>query len=351
MKLDSPEARSFAEMLSRYDPHVVLDLHTTNGTRHAYHLTYEAPLHPNTSPAILRLLRRDLLPSVTRSIKEKDGWDIYYYGNVPGSFPGWTAERGWYTSDHTARFNNNYVGLRNRIGILSECFAYLTFEDRIRTTKRFTEEVLGYVARRGQDIRKAAADADAEDIVGQELAVRAKLVRSPEPVEILLGDVAEEKNPYSGAVILRRLDVRRPEKMYEYGTYEAAETARVPRAYLVPPSLRRVVDRLEAHGVRFHRLEKDTSLSAESFRIESTSLSQREYQGHKERTISGVWVAEPKVIPAGTLIVPTAQATGRVIFLLLEPRSDDSLARWNLMDDVLEKAAVYPVLRTFHAIP
>ncbi|MGH7447605.1 MAG: M14 family zinc carboxypeptidase, partial [Longimicrobiales bacterium] len=40
MKLDSPEARSLAQMLARYDPHVGVDLHTTNGTRHAYHLTY-----------------------------------------------------------------------------------------------------------------------------------------------------------------------------------------------------------------------------------------------------------------------------------------------------------------------
>jgi hypothetical protein len=40
-----------------------------------------------------------------------------------------------------------------------------------------------------------------------------------------------------------------------------------------------------------------------------------------------------------------------VVFLLLEPRSDDSLALWNLMDDVLEKAKTYPVLRTSDPLP
>ena len=35
MKLDSPEARSFARLMTDYDPHVSMDLHTTNGTRHA----------------------------------------------------------------------------------------------------------------------------------------------------------------------------------------------------------------------------------------------------------------------------------------------------------------------------
>ena len=51
MKLESPEARAFARMLRDYDPHVLIDLHTTNGTHHGYHLTYAPPLHPNTGHA------------------------------------------------------------------------------------------------------------------------------------------------------------------------------------------------------------------------------------------------------------------------------------------------------------
>src|SRR5690606_30691147 len=47
MKLDSPEARSLVRLMNDYDPHVSVDLHATNGTFHAYHLTYSPPLHPN----------------------------------------------------------------------------------------------------------------------------------------------------------------------------------------------------------------------------------------------------------------------------------------------------------------
>ena len=35
MKLDSPEARAFVQMMNDYDPQVLMDLHATNGTRHA----------------------------------------------------------------------------------------------------------------------------------------------------------------------------------------------------------------------------------------------------------------------------------------------------------------------------
>ncbi|NNE70021.1 MAG: M14 family metallopeptidase, partial [Rhodothermales bacterium] len=125
MKLASPEARSLVGLMKSYDPHVLIDLHTTNGTRHGYHLTYSPPLNPNTAPAIDSLLRDRLLPDVTESVKERYGWDYYYYGNLP--FRG--GEPGWYTFDHRPRFNNNYVGLRNRVAILSEAYAYASYRD------------------------------------------------------------------------------------------------------------------------------------------------------------------------------------------------------------------------------
>jgi len=98
MKLASPEARAVVSLMRDYDPHVAVDLHTTNGTRHAYHLTYAPPLHPDTDPGIIELLRGDWLPSVTRTIKEKHGWDYYYYGNSGRSVPEGETPR-WATFD------------------------------------------------------------------------------------------------------------------------------------------------------------------------------------------------------------------------------------------------------------
>ena len=82
MKIESPEARSVARLFTEYDPHVAVDLHTTNGTQHGYHLTYSPPLHPNTPPAIDEFLRGGLLPHVTNEIRDKHGWEYYYYGNA-----------------------------------------------------------------------------------------------------------------------------------------------------------------------------------------------------------------------------------------------------------------------------
>ncbi|MGH7477858.1 MAG: M14 family metallopeptidase [Longimicrobiales bacterium] len=343
VKLDSPEARSLALLFRRYDPHVVIDLHTTNGTLHAYHLTYSPPLHPNTHPAITTLLRERWLPEVTRVIQEKYDWDVYYYGNVPEADE---AEPGWYTFDHRPRFNNNYVGLRNRFAILSEAYAYAPFRERILATLRFVEEILEFAHAHASEIRHTTELADSRAIGGQTLALRAVPERAAAPVEILLGDVARETNPFTGEPYLRRLDVRRTQRMPEYGTFRASEVDVVPQAYLVPPELEPIIERLEAHGVRMVRLARETALSVEQFRIDSIVVAERPFQGRHEHTLFGSYEALARTVPSGTAVVPTDQPLGRLIFQLLEPRSDDGFLSWDLLEGALDDARTYPILRT-----
>lgn len=343
MKLDSPEARSLVQLMNDYDPHVVIDLHTTNGTVHAYHLTYSPPLNPNTSSAITSLLREEWLPFVTKQIKEKYTWDFYHYGNLPET--GSKAERGWYTFDHRPRFSNNYIGLRNRIGILSEAYSYATFEERIQATLRFVEENIQYTYDHTSTIRNLIERIDDESIVGQKLAVRSKIAKSPVPVEILLGEVSEEANPFTGEVMWLRRDVRKPEQMSEFSTFQATELETAPKTYFVPPALKTVLGRLETHGIWTEELTGPRTIEVERFRIDSTQVADRPFQGHTERTLYGAYERVMQTLPPGTLIVPADQALGRLVFYLLEPRSDDGLVDWGLMDDVLKDVKHYPIVR------
>lgn len=347
MKLDAPEARSLVRMMTQYDPHVGIDLHTTNGTRHAYHLTYSPPLHPNTPESIDRYLRDDLFPAVTRAMYARHGWHIYHYGNVSVD-PG-TNERAWRTFDHRPRFNNNYIGLRNRVAILSEAYSYATFEDRERATFWFVEEILNHLHRTHDRVRRMVEEEDARSLVGGRLATRAEPLRTPGPVEILMGDVVEERNPFSGAIILRRADVVRPERMAEYIAFRPTETERVPAAYLVPPEVAPAIERLEAHGIPFRRLDAPRTLPVEVFHVDSTRAAERPFQDRHERTAWGAWRPAERTVPAGTVVVPSG-ALARLTFMLLEPRSDDGLVNWAILDRWVEGGREYPILRTFDEV-
>jgi hypothetical protein len=289
---------------------------------------------------VVALLRGSWLPEVTRKIRERYGWEFYYYGNVTQSPDG----QRWQTFDHRPRFNNNYFGLRNRVAILSEAYSYATFEERVRATYAFVEEVLDYaLANRGR-IEEAVARADREALPGRVLPTRADFARSyPDQVQILMGAVAEERNPYSGAVMLRRLDERRPTPMWEYGTFVPTDSARVPAAYYVPAQLGGIIDRLSAHGVRSERLTQARTEMVEAFVIDSTRATEQPFQGHRERTVFGSYRTVSRTLPAGTVVVDVAQPLGRLAFYLLEPRSDDGFLNWGLLDDAL--ADGYPITR------
>jgi len=351
MKLDSPEARAVVRLMNEYDPHVSMDLHTTNGTRHAYYLTYAPPLNQATDPAIISLLREEWLPWVTRTIKTKYDWDYYYYGNTGGGrgrAGGPPPERAWRSFDSRPRFNNNYIGLRNRIAVLSEAFAYASFKDRILATSRFIEENMNFVQANADKIRKVVEEADARPIVGTKLGLRSQLARGPE-VEILMGATTQEKHPKDGHTMELRTSDRKPERMVEYGTFEATESERVPSTYYIPANLTKAIEHLRAHGVRMTTLTKPVKVMVEEFQITGNTVAARTFEGHTERTLQGQWVAAERDLPAGTVQVDVRQPLGRLAFYLIEPRSDDGLVDWNILDEALgEGVKVFPIVRTRH---
>jgi hypothetical protein len=339
IKLETPEARSMVRLLNDYDPHVMIDLHTTNGSRHAYHLTYETPNNPAVDPAIVTQ-SADWLAAVSRAIKGADGWDFRSYGNVSGQPP----MRVWTTVEDLPRYTHNYWGMRNRFGILSETYSYLTFRDRVRTNIRFLEEVLGYAHAHAAALARATEAADEAPLVGTQLSIRSTLHRG-DAIEILMGDVIEEVNPYSGRTIRKRADVSKPEKMWDETTFESTDRERVPAAYFVPADQKAAVERLRAHGIVLEPLASPASVPVEEFVVATSTTTAQAFENHQERTVTGTWMAVDRAVPAGAFRVPMTQPLARLAFYLLEPRSNDGLVTWNVLDEAL-KSGRSPILRT-----
>jgi hypothetical protein len=400
--------------MTAYDPHVAIDINTTDGNSDSgFYLTYETSLNPNDSKATVSLLRDTLLPQVTKTVKTKHGWDYFYYGGVSRG----GTERAWRSDADLAhaRYTSTYFGVRNRLGILVETYSYASFEDRIKANYWFLEEVIDYVVKNGDTVRKAVATAESESVIGQQLAVRQELVKAPEPKQIVFAQTQSVRNLYVPDRLMR---ARVPggettEMMAHWATTAPTETSLAPRAWVLsaavpapatPPATRpqaapatgqppaggppaggrgagqfgpggpggggrggaggspsvrvmaSVIDRLEAHGIKYFRTEKDQTFKGERFRIESSTLAPNEFQGaspHKLRAMTGRWETTEQTLPAGSLVVPMDQPLARLAFLLFDPRSDDGLMAWNILDPVLGTTPApefYPILRTMEAV-
>lgn len=342
VKLDAPESRALVGLFNDYDPHVIVDLHTTNGTIHGYHLTYAPPLHPSTPAAIDSLLRNHWLPDVTGSYKQKYGWDLTYYGNDK---PEWGQPSGWATFDPRPRFGTNYAGLRNRVGILSEAYSYATFEDRVLASLRFVVEVLDWAHAHASDVLRAVHAAEAEPVVGEQLAMRTagRWVEDENPPPVLLGEVVEEANPHTGQPMYRRTDAQTPTEMPALGRFEAGEPVAVPAAYLVPADQEGAVERLRWHGVEMEPLTGDAVVEVEAFEVDSVRTAGRAFQNRYEQELFGRYIGAIVTVPAGTLVVPVEQPLGRLAAILLEPRSDSGLAGWGVIGAA--PGLAYPVYR------
>ncbi len=389
-KMETAEARSMAGLLTRYQPHVAMDLHTTDGSSTSgFNMTYETSLNPNNSKAQTSLLRDVLLPEITKNVKAKHGSDWFYYGGVSGS----GEQRAWRSDAELAkpRYTSTYYGVRNILGLLTETYSYASFKTRIVETYWFLEESLSYVASHGETVRDVVAKANAESIIGQQLAVRQQLVKAPALQRIVFAPTISVRNPY----VADRPYRLRPdgqdraavtsEMLPFFGTAEPTETTLAPRVWVVPmtaaaaaatpapapggfgggrggaqgtPTQRMmatVIDRLEAHGIRYRVTTAEQPFSGDRFKIATNTVETREYQGaHKGRTLTGAWEATEQTLPAGSLVIPMDQSLARLAFILMDPRSDDGFMWWNLLDAVLGQTPApgyYPVLRSMNAVP
>jgi hypothetical protein len=379
MKLDSAEARALVGLMNRWDPHVAIDLHTTNGSYHGYHLTYSPTLNPNADPRLIELARETLLPAVRQAVQKKHSFRTYYYGNfaseatlaretarIDPANPGDTV---WRTFDHRPRFGNNYVGLRNRIAILSEAYSYLDFRGRVRVTEVFVEESLRAVAANAKRVvaATAQADRDATAYTGApaarprkaaarkpqipSLGVEFQIASLHQPVEILVGDVTRQMNERSGREMLVMSDDAVPVRMKDYGIFQPTRVVAMPAGWLIPrPHVESgryaaALDRLRWHGLRLQTVTGDGQLDVQRFVIQSFTKAERSFQGHNEARLTGRHEAAKLSAQQGALFIPADQPLARLAFYLLEPESDDGLVTWNFIETGITGSATYPIYR------
>lgn len=394
VKLEAPETRALLRMFNQYDPAVFIDTHTTNGSFHRYALTFDTNKNPAGDPALLAFAREKMLPRISKSVKDKHALETFWYGNFE------QGHSRWETYPDEPRFGVNYVGLRNRIAILTESYSYAPYKDRVEAQYKFIGACIDDAVEHRDQVRKLIKDADQRSTGSDQstadrgrtgrgrrggserqgattppagdpkeegdaaadakpakddsitVATRSKLVASDAKVTIP-GFVEEERDG--------RTHPTKEPKDYEadlYVTFAADASVVRPYAYVIAladsaanaggtfaPEITKAMETLQRHGIKVDELREDIELDLGAFTIESVKQESRPFQGHVLATADASVQPAARRIPAGSLLIRTGQPLGTLAAYLLEPTSADGLATWNFFEGTLKAGSEFAVLR------
>jgi len=347
IKVESPECRGLLALANRWDPHLFMDLHTTNGSAHGYHLTYSPSLSTNVDAELDGFLRGTFLRDVRSATLVNHGFRVFDYGNFSRR-----GEKSWSTYDHRPRFGTNYMGMRNRLSVLSEAFSYFSFERRVAVTRAFVLENLRAAAVHAKEIMELCARAD------QRVIERDPSVRFPWDTGLVEGHMQDVLLGTLSSIEMQGLGTRRiageefrAERMLVKDGFVSASSLALPHAWAIPDPSDALLETLGHHGLEVRRLTVAASVEAQVFLITEVQRAGRTFQGHHEVRLTGAWQDTRRTLPIGTAVVRASQRWARVAAQLLEPQSEDSLVTWNILEPGTqagrdgEPQAVHAVLR------
>jgi hypothetical protein len=318
MRQEAPEMRLMQQRVAqRWNAHLTIDCHSTNGSIHRFALTYDIP---HTAGSGRRepvdYMRERLLPNVRAAVKDSEGLDTFYYGNFLRDEGG--TGTGWITYTHHPRFGGNYRGLSNRLDLLLETYSYISFEERVVVTYAFLRETLRFVAANGPEIVSLLAHCLQPP---DEIAVRYRL----EPFADMEVEVLT-REPYTlqGAPIVVHVPY--------IGRFVSDHGVSRPFAYAVPEPVAR---HLERHGLQVEKPAQTVLVDAEIATIRQVvSTTGREIlEANASPYLEADYRRERRALPPDYFLVRTEQQRGAVAVYLCEAGSDDGLLACGLLDE------------------
>lgn len=387
VKLEAPETRALVKFMNRWDPAIIIDTHTTNGSYHRYTMTYSGAKHPAGDAKLVAYTRDTLLPGIAGLANERANLDTWYYGNFNRDRTRW--------EDYPAepRYGINYAGLRNRLSILTESYSYAPYKDRVIAQRDYVGACLEFAAANHEDIARLIREADAaqsptsDESRGRPGGAREGRRRGrpdrpaeaaapptpPTPTDQPASEppapptppappqvaIRTRVAPFDGKVTVkgwveeqrdgrtRPTDEPKDYEVEHWAKFEPALSVARPAAYILPPgdAFEPAVHTLQRHGLTVEELREELDLEVEVYAVDTVTKAVRPFQKHDTVTVDATPRTETRRIPPGSFIVRTDQRLGTLAVLFLEPEAEDGLTTWNLFDAALDPGSDFPVLR------
>ncbi len=340
-KADTPEMIAMLRLLQAWDPILYADMHVTDGAKFQHDIA--VMLQPSTvGPEVLRAVGARISEQLLADLTAAGNLPLWFYpafdaGDVPAS--------GISFGITPPRFSDGYWRLHNRFGVLVETHSWHEYKARVAATYTTLLSFVNQAARSGGQWLAAAKAADAETsaLAGTLVTLAWKHTDEARTIDFLGYEYKRVPSDISGQ-LWTQYDETKPVvwKIPLRATLVPALQVEAPKAgYLVPAAYAAMISaKLDLHGLRYKRLAKDRSFSAQetqTFRATKVTLAKESFEGRNGATVAGEWKDEAQAFAAGSLFVPITQPAAPLVMALLEPQAPDSFVSWGFFNNSFEQ--------------
>ncbi len=336
VKQDSRNARTFAELLTRWRPDVFVDTHTSDGADYQYAMTLIATQKDKLHPALSQYMTQTLLPQLYGGMQQR-ATPMTPYVDFEGRTP---DARGLVGFLETPRYSSGYTALFNTIGFITETHMLKAYTPRVKAQYDFLDLLIHAVVHDKVAIGQARAEADSQLAAQTTFPLAWKLDTTAAETVTFLG--------YEGRLTPSEIS-NKPRLSYDrqapysrqipyYNTFRPTLAVQRPQAYLIPQAWTEVVDRLRRAGTSLRRLTRDTTLTGEVYYVQDYKTGPRPYEGHYLHSqVELRTVQQPTAFHTGDYVAWLNQPTARYLVETLEPQATDSFFSWGFFDSILQQ--------------
>jgi hypothetical protein len=339
IKCDSKEALTFSHIFHYLDPEVFVDNHVSDGADYQHVMTLLSSQHDKLGGEMGKFLNGTFEPALYQLMKGK-GFDLVPYVNHSGETP----DNGWSAYWDSPRYSTGYATLWNTFGFMPETHMLKPYKQRVESTKALMESFIEFISSHNNEIQSLRHQTIQQSFTKNQFAIAWKLDRSQSyPINYKGYQARYKSSDVSG---LNRLyyDRTKPfEKQVPfYNTFVDTLQVTKPLAYIIPQGWWKVLDRLKANNVVMRKINSDTTIEVEWYRIENYQSLGRPYEGHHLNSRTRISKNTKKVqFRKGDYYIPMDQKANRFLMETLEPQGEDSYFAWNFFDPILGQKEGY----------
>ncbi len=335
IKCDTKNARTFTEIFHLVEPDVFIDNHVSNGADYQYTLTHLFTQHNKLGGTLGNYLHTEMMPKLEQKLTTKN-WDVTPYVNVFNKTP----ESGFSQFMDSPRYSTGYTTLFNTLGMMVETHMLKPYKQRVEGTYELMKSMIEITETDAEKIKTLRHNFNQSLIAKKTYPLQWKIDTTKTSTLNFKG--------YEGEMIPSKItgqqrlkfDRTKPfTKEVNYQNYfKPSVEITIPSAYIIPQGWHTIIDLLKLNNVEMTQLKRDTTLTVESYKIDTFETRKQAYEGHYPHFNTTVKSKEETLtFRKGDYLIYTNQNAFRYLIETLEPQATDSFFNWNFFDTILQQ--------------